>query len=200
MSFSKRVLDFFNPPLISPVQKPEIHSSDFFQDAMKYTLVDEGGYTNDPNDSGGPTNFGITQGDLSIYLGHSASVQEVKNMTEALAGYVYLKLYWIPLNLYQITHREIAIAVFNMSVNLGLYGGVKLAQQALCDLNKACDLDGHMGPKTVLLLNSVAPKDFIIEYAKLINIKYNLIASNRPTQKVFLKGWLNRSNRLLTLV
>lgn len=40
-----------------------------FDDAFTYTIGNEGGYSNDPNDSGGPTNFGITIGDLSRFLG-----------------------------------------------------------------------------------------------------------------------------------
>ena len=39
-----------------------------FNDCLNRLLKDEGGYTNDPNDNGGPTNFGITIADYRKYI------------------------------------------------------------------------------------------------------------------------------------
>lgn len=38
-------------------------------------------FTNDPNDAGGPTKWGITQKALSAYLGRPASILEVQNLS-----------------------------------------------------------------------------------------------------------------------
>ena len=39
-----------------------------YNDCLTRLLKDEGGYTNNPNDSGGPTNYGITLADYRKYI------------------------------------------------------------------------------------------------------------------------------------
>src|SRR5262249_43654195 len=58
-------------------------------------LAYEGGFTNNPNDHGGPTNFGITAADYGRWLGRStpASVDEVKAMDKDTARKIYQKWY-----------------------------------------------------------------------------------------------------------
>jgi hypothetical protein len=50
------------------------------EDALAFTLKNEGGFTDNPADKGGPTNKGITIGRLSEYLGRKATKDEVKNL------------------------------------------------------------------------------------------------------------------------
>lgn len=56
-----------------------------YEFCIKEVLKSEGGYTNDPADSGGETNFGITQRETSI---------PVKTMTVEQAKAIYKKKYW----------------------------------------------------------------------------------------------------------
>ncbi len=46
-------------------------------------------YTNNPNDAGGPTKYGITQASLSRYLKRPATEFDVQNITEQLAREYY---------------------------------------------------------------------------------------------------------------
>src|SRR6266700_2325053 len=54
--------------------------------AVKVVLVDEGGYSNDPDDPGGETNYGIDK--------RSHPDVDIKNLTEAQAIDIYYTDYW----------------------------------------------------------------------------------------------------------
>jgi Glycosyl hydrolase 108 len=53
-----------------------------FSQCLAVVLAEEGGYTNDPDDRGGPTNFGITIDDLREWRGTDVTAEDVKNMTK----------------------------------------------------------------------------------------------------------------------
>lgn len=65
-----------------------------FRSCLDFTLKWEGGFTNDPRDNGGPTNFGITQSTLSLYFGRKASVTDVQLLSKDTAAEIYRKKYW----------------------------------------------------------------------------------------------------------
>jgi|SRR5882724_578729 len=68
---------------------------DFF---IKEVLKSEGGYSNDPNDKGGPTNFGITIADYKKYINKAGTAEDVKNMTVDQAKAIYKTRYWDAVN------------------------------------------------------------------------------------------------------
>jgi lysozyme family protein len=62
--------------------------------AISKTLQYEGGYTNDPRDPGGATNWGITIADARMYWKHDASPSDVKAMPKSVAINIYRQKYW----------------------------------------------------------------------------------------------------------
>ena len=62
--------------------------------SISKTLTYEGGYTNDPNDPGGPTNWGITIADARMYWKPNASAADVKAMPKSVAIDIYRQKYW----------------------------------------------------------------------------------------------------------
>lgn len=62
--------------------------------AISKTLTYEGGYTNDPRDPGGATNWGITIADARMYWKHDASPADVKAMPKSVAIDIYRQKYW----------------------------------------------------------------------------------------------------------
>ena len=60
---------------------------DKFEKAIKFTLKWEGGYSNDPNDPGGETNYGISK--------RSYPNEDIKNMTPERARKIYYENYWL---------------------------------------------------------------------------------------------------------
>jgi lysozyme family protein len=62
--------------------------------AISKTLTYEGGYTNDPRDPGGATNWGITIADARMYWKHDASPADVRAMPKSVAIDIYRQKYW----------------------------------------------------------------------------------------------------------
>lgn len=168
--------------------------------ALAYLFPNEGGYTNDPDDPGGPTNWGITLGDLSRHRGHIVSAIDVKNMTKAEATDIYREKYWKPLGCNLIEHDGIATAIFDMGVLRGIGIPPKYAQQICNAHGSKLTVDGKIGPFTAKAINAMDPKVFIAEYKAKCDQGFRDIVARKPVLGKYLKGWLNRSRRLLTLV
>ena len=60
-----------------------------FDECLKMLLTHEGGYVNDPRDSGGRTNLGMTQAVYEQFLGRAVTEDEMKALTPADVGPVY---------------------------------------------------------------------------------------------------------------
>ena len=56
-------------------------------------------------------------------------------------------------------------------------------------------IDGKIGNKTLFALNNIDSEKFLEVYHRLQRNFYISIVRNKPTQQVFLKGWLNRVDR-----
>jgi lysozyme family protein len=166
-----------------------------FNQAFAYTVGNEGKYTNDRFDSGGPTNWGITQADYAQFKGRSVSIQEVKDMPLEDARQIYYRRYWLPLSLSQISHNGVAICMFDIGVVRGI-GVPPIYAQQICGVT----VDGHIGPITLAAINAMEPSSFITAFAAKTRNGFLGIVARRPTQLKFIKGWLRRAARLLTLI
>lgn len=170
-----------------------------FDQSFAFLLIDEGGFSNNPNDSGGATNWGITQYDLAKFLGRPVTIDEVKSMSQATAKSIYQAYYWDPLGLDRITLYAKACAIFDIAVVCGLGVGSRLAQEA-CNMSGAgLVIDGHLGPLSAGAINGAPNMAFIRDISEILEARFNAIAERNPNDQVFLKGWIARARRLLTL-
>ena len=78
---------------------------------VAYTLKEEGGYGNNPNDPGGETNFGISK---CVYPN-----EDIKNMTQQRAMEIYFRDYWTPMGCENLKPTGLALALFDAGVNCG---------------------------------------------------------------------------------
>lgn len=171
-----------------------------FPSAFKYTIGNEGStYTNDPNDSGGPTKFGITLGVLGQWhqlKGYTTpSFKDVENLTEADAQLIYEGLYWNELGLDSVLDAPVASAIFDVAVNMGQATAARFAQAAA---NVAPD--GHLGPISMTAINSMHSREFMQKFICQVQNHYIGIVQSNPAKISFLGGWLSRSQRLITLM
>lgn len=168
--------------------------------ALDYVFKNEGGFSNDQFDRGGATKFGITIGDLSRWRKRTVSIQEVKDLTAAEAKKIYEAWYWNPIGAPGVKHTGVAICMFDIGVVCGISIPPKFAQ-SICN-NHGADLvvDGHVGPKTLAAINAMEPSVFIRDFSVKAESRFRSIVANNPSQGKFLKGWLNRARRLLTLM
>jgi lysozyme family protein len=170
-----------------------------FDFAFNYLMVDEGGYTNDKFDSGGPTNWGITHDDLAKWLERPVTQNDVKNLTKDEAKQIYHSFYWSPLNLDSVKDQRISTAIFDIGVVCWIYEAATMSQRALNAFGAGLQIDGHLGPKSVNALNQVSAPLFIRGLSSLVETHFRAIVAVHPNDAVFLNGWVNRSRRLLTL-
>lgn len=148
-----------------------------FNIAIGLTLQHEGGYVNDPNDSGGETNFGITQADMPGV--------SIKDLTVEQATAYYLEHYWKALYS-QIESQTLANKIFDMGVLAGVGTAVKMLQIVL-----GLAADGSFGPLTLLHLNQVG--DAILPaYMARMELHYKEVVVTNPKDAEFLKGWERR--------
>lgn len=150
-----------------------------FEDAIKETLKWEGGYVNDPLDSGGETNMGITKRDhpdLDIF-----------NLTIEQVEEIYRHNYWHPLY-GRINSQAVATKLFDMGVLMSPLRAVRKLQGALSVMT-----DGIFGLGTLKAVNA-AGEAILPEYKVILESYYRDVVAIKPDQSRFLKGWLRRVN------
>ena len=162
-----------------------------FNKIFEYLLQVEGEYSDDKYDSGGKTKYGIIEVEARKYgyRGH------MKNMPLEIAKDIYYRKYFKGNRLDEVVNDKISLSICDWIVNSGTWGAKK-AQQALNIINSSnLVVDGKIGNQTLFALNNVNPDKFLEVYHGLQRKFYRSIVASRPTQQVFLKGWLNRVDR-----
>ena len=157
-------------------------------------------YENDPTDSGGCTKFGLTLDDLKEYDldvdgNHHIDCDDVKNLTRAQAHDVLKKLYWDYFKADLIPEQSVAEYIVDSGLNQGRVLIVKYLQHIF-----GVEVDGHFGPKSFQFLLDRIKIDqgkgiFNELYAARFE-RYKAIVANKPSQKKFYDGWINRLNAI----
>ena len=129
------------------------------RDKFIYDIIDrEGGYVDDPEDSGGETNFGITERVARRY-GYTG---DMKDLPMETAFDIYEKIYWYSINLDVIEEMSSKIAeeLIDTAGNMGVYRAGEFLQRSLNAFNKQGSLykdikvDGDIGPRTLATLKT----------------------------------------------
>lgn len=158
-----------------------------FNKAFQFTIGEEGGYSNDADDPGGPTNWGITQEDLAGWRGKPVTADDVRNMKIDEARQIYEAQYWNPISCDKINSDMIATALFDQGVNRGVVTAAIDLQQVVKTIP-----DGKIGPISLALINASDPKKLLGAFCDLSEAHYRTIAANNRRLRKFLPGWLNR--------
>ena len=122
-----------------------------FDEIIEVVLEHEGGYVDDPDDRGGATNWGVTQAVYENFVGYKCDKEEIKNMDEETAKEIYHEKFWKPSRADKLP-AEVRETYFDMVVNHGQGGAVKILQQACNNKRKPenyIDVDGGIGPNTI---------------------------------------------------
>ena len=197
-----------NPPL--PKKKPENirHTIDTF---MPNLIKEEGAYTTgrinkNSIDRGGPTNIGVNEGTLIEYKSWKVKnkeklppdyTQNIKKVTPRLARQIYNEMYYKRYNINKIKNQKVAENILDIAINQGITRGGRWYQESLNKkLNLNLKVDGIIGSTTRKALEKAEEKKLLKEiHNEVLNKRikaYKDLASNKPSQKGFLKGWLNR--------
>lgn len=148
----------------------------------------EGGYCCVPGDAGGHTKWGITLTTLRSVYGRQMTVADLKAMTNTQWNDIYIRLYWNKWQADKIKSQAIANLLVDWYWNSGVYG-IKLPQKIL-----GVSIDGSVGPKTLAAINDYPDQHELFSRLWHEREDYFKRLASKPTQKKFLKGWLNRLN------
>lgn len=184
-------------------------SSTAFQKAHAFTAKWEGGLTNDAADAGGITNWGVSKVFLadfaksnrtflaSIGISTPITADTIRKLTSWQGAKIFRLYFWDSLDLDAYAQKP-ATLLYDISVNHGRKWGVKLCQRGYNATGPKIrlDEDGLMGPKTRTALLTLESDAFVRATCAKRRDYYDAIVKNKPSQKVFLKGWHNRANAL----
>jgi lysozyme family protein len=158
-----------------------------FAQAIDYVLGNERGYSNDPHDPGGETNFGISK--------RSYPHLDIKSLTREDAITIYERDFWI---FGGLTSQRIATKVFDEYVNSG-HHSIRQAQLALGYLQAGPIIaDGKYGAITEEHLNSLTcdtagEQKFMDEFKARLCKMYCDDGTANPGESGDLMGWLRRA-------
>jgi lysozyme family protein len=93
-----------------------------FQNAVDFTLRKEGVLSDDKNDHGGVTKYGITIPFLTDFLGRPATKADILALTAAGAVEIYHEMLWVRAGIGKLP-AEIAGAAFDFAVNIAELAG-----------------------------------------------------------------------------
>lgn len=159
--------------------------ADFSKYAPKLLQL-EGGYTNHPDDLGGPTNKGITLNTYREYCGKEKTVQDLRNISYGTWQNIMKDMYWDKCRADEIDNQSVAEILVDWCVNSGLIG-LRKVQEML-----GTKADGIVGPITISLINSSDSEHLFQRIWDARKQFYVNIVKRNPTQKVFMNGWMNR--------
>ena len=113
----------------------------------------EGGYTNDPRDPGGPTNWGITIYDARKYWKSNATAADVKAMPKSVAEAIYWPHYAVPL-----CYDDLPAGPDYAALDYGINSGVSRAAKVMQRLVGMNNVDGVIGPATLAAIGRRDPR------------------------------------------
>lgn len=148
-----------------------------FEFAVQFVLREEGGYSNDPNDPGGETNFGISK--------RYHPNLDIKALTVNDATDIYRTEYWLKYQCNNIP-APLSVILLDSLVNPGTDAAIRCLQEAF----KLLPADGVMGPNTLRMAQRAVLSD--VDRFTIKRIRYYM---SRPGFAMYGDGWLARAVR-----
>ncbi len=158
----------------------------------------EGGYVDDPSDSGGETNFGITK-EVARNHGYKG---EMIDLPRATAFDIYVAMYWAKVygDALAGLSKTIAHKVVDIAVNMGPGRAAGFLQRTLNVLNSNeslysdIDVDSSIGSATISALECYLEDrdaDMLVRALNCLQGAFYIeLAEKRSKDEKFLYGWL----------
>lgn len=159
-----------------------------FERCLEVVFAREGGFSNDPRDRGGATNFGITRATLTASRGHEVSEDDVRNLTREEAREIYRSSYWNRLRCDDLP-LGVDLMVFDFGVHAGPAASARVLQKAV-----GAEVDGSIGDATVGATNAARPRTTLDEFHRLKLERYQKMDG----WKTYANGWSNRADAIRT--
>lgn len=167
---------------------------------IEATVAKEGGYSNNPNDSGGETMWGITAA-VAREVGYTG---DMKSMTRDQAVEIYTRKYFLLPGFDKVLLRSPSLAeeLFDTGVNMHPTTAVRMLQRALNWFNKRGEYypelidDGVLGSATLKALDAYlklrkSQGELVLLRAlnSLQGVRYGELSEKRQKDEDFVYGW-----------
>lgn len=153
----------------------------------------EGGFANNPYDGGGCTMKGITLSTYRDYFGQYKTCEDLRYITDEEWLYIFRDGYWDKCKADEIDSQIVANIIVDWVWMSGVRTAVKKIQKLL-----GVEIDGIVGRETINAINN-CNEDILFNDIYNERLKfYTNIVEKKPSQKIFLNGWLNRLNDIDT--
>lgn len=149
-----------------------------FDEAFDRLIGNEGGYSNDPADPGGETNWGVT----ATVARANGYTGPMRDMSRDTAKTIYRARYWTPMRGDELP-AGVAFQVFDAAVNHDVDQAAKWLQAA-ADTPQ----DGIIGPQTLAAASRMEPAVLGL----LFNSARMFFYTDLSTWPSFGKGWTRR--------
>jgi lysozyme family protein len=181
--------------------------TDAFDAAIADLLGIEGGFSDDPADSGGATRYGITEA-VARRHGYTGPMRE---MPSDLARAIYRADYWDAQQLDSVAllSRPIAFELFDTGINMGTSRAGEFLQMSLNAFNRQAsdyediEVDGEIGTRTLEALAAFLAqrkRDGEIVLLRALNAlqgaAYVDLAERRAKDERFVFGWFLQRVRI----
>lgn len=176
-------------------------SDTFVRHTIEHLIDLEGEYSDNPDDAGGPTRWGITQAVARNY-GYPG---DMKEFPVGIAYDIYLDIYWRKPGFAQVAlmSQTIAEELFDSGVNMGPKVPTEWLQRWLNAMNRQesdyhdIKVDGTAGLATIGALRAYLNRrgsEGELVLATALNCsqgaRYLELAEGREANETFLYGWL----------
>lgn len=166
---------------------------------MPLIFRDEGGFSDDPNDSGNWTGGAIGSGTLvGTNFGISAASYpdlDIVNLTQDDATQIYYTDWWQRYS-FGLLVAPFDMKVFDIAINIGPFNAVVLLQRAANSLGAALSLDGIIGRNTCAAVAAAPDAALMNTFVLFVKNHYTSIVKNNPRDQKYLAGWLARAAEL----
>ena len=180
-----------------PIKETEMKTRDTI---INEIIRIEGGYSDNPKDSGGKTRYGVTES-VARKHGYTGSMQF---LPLEMAKQIYIMDYWEKVrgdNLLRVS-EDLAEEIMDTAVNTGIHYAGEYLQRTLNVLNSGGSrypdllVDGLIGAKTISAIDSYIRSgrklDTILKALNCLQgAKYIELAERRQKDEAFVYGWLN---------
>lgn len=154
-----------------------------FDEIFQRVIGHEGGYSHDPRDPGGETNYGITWKTLELAIGRGIVPSvKVRQLELDQAKAIYRALYWA-----EIRGDELPPPIDEFAFDFAVNSGIGRASTALQAAAGALQ-DGRIGPRTLEAVRTKKP----IEIVRLMFVERAMSFALSPNERTFGRGWFAR--------
>jgi lysozyme family protein len=149
----------------------------------------EGGYVNHPLDKGGPTKYGITLSTLENWRRRKVTADDVFNLSMVEALEIYRANYVNSPKFQLLNDAQVAAYAIDFGINSGTLAARQYLQKAA-----GVTADGIIGPMTIAAIDK-NPGAVLLRYTRLRLLFLATIVEARPSQAVFIEGWVSRATK-----